>query len=91
MQAFLNLVDNVIQLYIWAIIIMVVLQLLISFDVLNRSNRLVFLATDFLVRVTEPLLRAIRRIIPPFGTVDVSPLILILLLYFLRDLLFEYA
>ncbi len=91
MLAFANLIDNVIHLYIWAIVIMVVLQFLISFDVVNHSNRLVFVCNDFLIRVTEPLLRPLRRIIPNMGMIDLSPLVLILLLYFLRDLLFEYA
>jgi YggT family protein len=90
MTALLILIDTVIDLYIWVLIIWVILSWLIAFNVVNTRNRAVYLIGDFLNRVTEPALRPIRRVIPNLGGVDLSPLVLILLLYFVRNLLFEY-
>ncbi len=90
MNALLILIDTVIDLYIWMLIIWVVMSWLISFNVINTRNRFVYMVGDFLDRVTEPALRPIRRVIPTLGGIDLSPLVLILLLYFLRNLLFEY-
>jgi YggT family protein len=90
MYAFLNLVDTVIRIYIWLLIIQAVLSWLIAFGVVNRHNRVVGMAEDFLWRITEPALRPIRRILPTLGGIDISPVILILLLYFVRNLMFEY-
>jgi YggT family protein len=90
MYAFLNLVDTVITIYIWLLIIQAVLSWLVAFGVVNRHNRVVAMVGDFLWRVTEPVLRPIRRVLPDLGGIDISPVILILLLYFLRNLMFEY-
>ena len=90
MYAFLRLVDTVITIYIWLLIAQAVLSWLVAFGVVNRYNRAVATIGDFLWRITEPLLRPIRRVIPDLGGIDVSPVILILLLYFVRDLMFEY-
>ncbi len=90
MYAFLNLVSTVISIYIWLLIAQAVLSWLVSFGIVNRHNRVVATIGDFLWRVTEPLLRPIRRVLPDLGGIDISPVILILLLWFLRDLMFEY-
>jgi YggT family protein len=90
MYAFLNLVDTVIRIYIWLLIIQAVLSWLIAFGVVNRHNRIVGTIEDFLWRITEPALRPLRRILPNLGGIDISPIILILLLYFIRNLMFEY-
>jgi YggT family protein len=90
MLAFLRLVDTVISIYIWLLIAQAVLSWLVAFGIVNRHNRVVAMVGDFLWRITEPLLRPIRRILPDLGGIDVSPVILILLLYFLRNLMFEY-
>ena len=89
MYAFVNLIDKIISIYIWILILSVILSWLVAFNVVNTSNRFVFVVGDFLFRVTEPLLRPIRRVLPNLGGIDISPIILILLLYFLRDLLYE--
>lgn len=91
MHAFLNLIDNVISLYIWVLLMAVVASWLVSFNVINTSNRLVFVIVDFLYRVTEPALRPIRRFLPNLGGLDISPVVLILILYFVRDFLSELA
>jgi YggT family protein len=90
MLAFLNLVSTVITIYIWLLIAQAVLSWLVAFGVVNTRNRAVALAGDFLWRITDPLLRPIRSVLPDLGGIDVSPVVLILLLYFLRDLMFEY-
>jgi YggT family protein len=90
MYAVLNLVDTVIRIYIWLLIIQAVLSWLVAFGVVNRHNRFIGTVEDFLWRITEPALRPIRRILPNLGGIDISPIILILLLYFIRNLIFEY-
>ncbi|MGH7046025.1 MAG: YggT family protein [Stellaceae bacterium] len=90
MYALLSLVNTVITIYIWLLIIQAVLSWLVAFGVVNRHNRAVAMAGDFLWRITEPLLRPIRRFLPDLGGIDISPVILILLLYFADNLMFEY-
>jgi YggT family protein len=90
MYAFLHLVSTLISIYIWLLIAQAVLSWLVAFGIVNRYNRVVATIGDFLWRVTEPLLRPIRRVLPDLGGIDISPVILILLLWFLRDLMFEY-
>jgi YggT family protein len=90
MYAFLHLVNTLITIYIWLLIAQAVLSWLVAFGVVNRYNRAVATIGDFLWRVTEPLLRPIRRVLPDLGGIDISPVILILLLWFVRDLMFEY-
>ena len=63
----------------------------VAFGVVNVRNQFIRMVVDFLYRVTEPALRPIRRIMPNLGGVDISPVILLLLLFFLRSLLSEYV
>ena len=90
MYAFLNLLSTVISIYVWLLIAQAVLSWLVAFGIVNRYNRVVATIGDFLWRITEPLLRPIRRVIPDLGGIDISPVILILLLWFVRNLMFEY-
>lgn len=76
-----------ISIYIWLLIASAILSWLVAFNVLNTSNRFVYMVGDFLYRITEPALRPIRRILPTLGGIDLSPMVLILLLIFLQDLL----
>lgn len=87
MEALLLLIVRLLSLYKWILIIWVVLSWLISFNVVNTRNRFVYLLSDFLYRVTEPALRPIRRILPNFGGIDISPVILIFIIWFLQDFL----
>jgi YggT family protein len=75
----------VIDLYIWVIIAGAILSWLIAFNVVNTQNRFVYTVADMLYRVTEPALRPIRRFLPNLGGIDISPVILILFLLFIRD------
>ncbi len=89
MLAFINLIDSIITLYIWCIILSSVLSWLIAFKVVNTNNQLVYTIGNFLYRITDPLLKPIRRFLPNLGGVDISPIILILLLVFAKNLLIE--
>ncbi len=75
----------IIDLYIWVIIAGAILSWLIAFNVVNTSNRFVLAVADMLYRLTEPALRPIRSVLPNLGGIDISPVILILLLLFIRD------
>ncbi|MDC0074895.1 YggT family protein [Alphaproteobacteria bacterium] len=90
MIAFLNLVDTIINLYIWALIASAILSWLVAFNIINNNNQFVYRIIYFLHKLTDPLLRPIRQILPNLGGIDVSPIILILALVFIRNLLFEY-
>lgn len=76
-----------IELYIWALIASAVMSWLVAFNVVNTRNRFVYTVMDTLYRLTEPALRPIRRALPNLGGVDISPIILILLLYFVQNVL----
>ena len=84
------LILQVIDIYVWLIILQVVLSWLIAFNVINTSNRFVYMVGDFLYRITEPAMRPLRRILPSLGGIDLSPLVLLLLLFFAQRLLVEY-
>lgn len=86
----LGVVQIALELYIWVVIISAVLSWLIAFNVVNTRNRFVYIVGDFLHRVTEPALGPIRRVLPNLGGIDLSPMVLILGLWFVRNLLFEY-
>ena len=79
---FLWLILQVIDLYMWLVIIGVVLSWLVAFNVVNLSNRFVYTVGEFINRVTEPALRPIRQVLPNLGNIDISPVVLILLLLF---------
>ena len=88
MNPFLWLVDTLITLYIWILIAAAVLSWLVAFNVVNARNPIVTNIGEFLYRVTEPALRPIRNMLPNLGGIDISPVILIILLLFLRQLIF---
>ena len=90
MKSLFLLVDSIINIYIWVIIINVILSWLITFNVLNTQNRFVYLLMDSSYKLTSPLLDRIRRFIPNLGSIDISPIVLILLLVFIRNILFEF-
>jgi len=85
------MINLLIQLYIWVLIASAVLSWLVAFNVVNTRNRFVYTVGDVLHRLTEPALRPIRRILPNFGGIDLSPVALILLLVFIQKLFNEYA
>ena len=89
MKSIFILLDSLITIYLWIIIINAILSWLVAFNVLNTQNRFVFSVLDATYKLTDPALNKIRRFIPTFGSIDISPVILILLLMFLRNIVFE--
>ena len=89
MNSVLILFDNIVGLYIWILIINAVISWLIAFNILNTSNRFVYSILDVSYKLTDPPLNVIRRYLPNLGSVDISPIVLILGLMFLRNLAFE--
>ena len=89
MKSLLILFDNVISLYIWILIINAIISWLVAFNVLNTSNRFVYSILDISYKLTDPPLNYIRRFLPNLGSIDISPIVLILGLMFLRNLVFE--
>ena len=89
MNAFILLMDRVIYLYVWVLIINAVLSWLVAFNVLNTQNRFVFSVLEITYKLTDPPLNYIRRFLPNLGSIDISPIVLILGLMFLRNLIFE--
>ena len=89
MKSIFFLVDSVINIYIWLIIINAILSWLVAFNVLNTQNRFVFTVLNATHQLTDPVLNKIRRFIPNLGSIDISPVVLILLLIFIRNLFIE--
>jgi len=87
MTALILLIITVINLLIWVIIIGAVLSWLILFNVVNLNNRFVYLVYDTINRLTDPMLNPIRRFLPNLGGIDISPVVLILILWFIRNLI----
>lgn len=87
----LRVLSIAIDIYIYLLIAMAILSWLVAFDVINPRNQLVRTVGTFLWRITEPALKPIRRILPNLGGIDISPVILILVLYFLQQMIFELA
>ena len=91
MNSLVILVSQITELFIWLLIIQAIMSWLINFGIINTQSNFVNMIGSFLYKVTEPLLRPIRKLLPEFGGVDISPVILIILLIFFRNLLFEYT
>ena len=90
MNSFLGLIIQIINLYKFVLLIYIIATWLISFNIINTSNRFVYTAMDFLYRLCEPSLRLVRKYVPNFGNIDISPIIVYLLLWFIQSLLIEY-
>ncbi len=83
--------DKVIDIYTWIVNAGAIMSWLVAFGVVNVRNQFIRIIVDLLYRLTEPVLRPIRRILPNLGGVDISPVVLLLGLFFLRSLLWEYV
>ncbi len=86
-EAVTKLIERIIDLYVLILIINAILSWLIAFNVLNTQNRFVFSVLEFSYKLTDPPLNYIRKFIPNLGSVDISPIILILILWFIKDLI----
>ncbi|MGC1464518.1 MAG: YggT family protein [Pseudolabrys sp.] len=90
MRSVLDVILLILQIYIWLLIAAAVLSWLIAFNVLNTRNQVVSMVGEFLYRITEPVLRPIRSILPNLGGIDVSPVILILIIFFVQNVIIRY-
>jgi YggT family protein len=90
MRALFIVIDLALQIYIWFVIAAVIMSWLIAFNVVNTRNQFVAMVADFLFRITEPALRPIRRFMPNLGGIDISPIILFLVIIFIRYVIALY-
>ena len=90
MNSLVFLIIQIINLYEIVLIFYIILIWLVNFNVINTSNRLVFSIIQVLHNLCEPILRIIRRYIPNIGNIDISPLVVLILLWFIQNLLTEY-
>tara|TARA_B100000767_G_C19662149_1_gene491488 strand:- start:164 stop:454 length:291 start_codon:yes stop_codon:yes gene_type:complete len=89
MNSLFILFNQIIELYIWVLIINAIASWLVAFNVINTSNRFVYIVLETTYKLTDPPLRFIRNYIPNLGSVDISPVILILGLIFLKNFVNE--
>jgi YggT family protein len=89
MNSLLILFNDIVRLYIWVLVINAVASWLVAFNVINTSNRFVYSVLEISYKLTNPPLRFIRGFMPNLGSVDISPIILILALVFLRNFINE--
>ncbi len=90
MNSLLGLIIQIINLYKLVLLIYIIATWLISFNVINTSNRFIYSAMEILYKLSEPSLRLVRKYVPAFGNIDISPIIVYLLLWFIQSLLVEY-
>ncbi len=87
MLALLRTIDLALDIYTWILIASVIFSWLFAFNVINTRNQFVGMIGEFLHRATEPVLRPIRRILPDLGGLDISPIVVLLIIFFIRQLL----
>ena len=87
MNAVVLLIERIIDLYVWVLIINVIFSWLVAFNVLNTQNRFVNSILEVTYKQTDPPLNYIRKFLPNLGSIDISPIILILALIFIKDLI----
>ncbi len=90
MRAVLDVILLVLQMYTYVIIVVAIMSWLISFNVINVYNNVVRTIWDALNAITEPALRPIRRMLPNFSGLDLSPLVLLLLIFLVQDIIAKY-
>ena len=90
MNSLLGLIIQIINLYQFVLLIYIITTWLVSFNIINTSNRFIYSMMEVLYRLCEPSLRFIKQFLPNFGSIDISPVIVYLLLWFIKSLLIEY-
>ena len=90
MNSLLGLIIQIINLYKFILLIYIIATWLINFNIINTSNRFIYSSMGVLYKLCEPSLRLVRKYVPLFGNIDISPIIVYLLLWFLQSLLIEY-
>jgi YggT family protein len=90
MNSLLGLLIQIIDLYKLVLVVYIIVTWLIAFNIINTSNRFVYSVMEILYRLSEPSLRIVRRFVPTLGNIDISPIIVFILLWFIQNLLIEY-
>ncbi len=90
MNSLLGLIIQIINLYQFLLLVYIIATWLVNFNIINVSNRFVYSVMEVLYRLCEPSLNIVRRYIPNFGNIDISPVIVYLGLWFLKNLIIEY-
>ena len=90
MKAIYLLVYELLNIYKYIVIVNVIISWLVAFNVLNTQNRFVYSVLDLSYRLTEPMLYKIRRFLPNLGSLDISPVILLVLIWFLQTCMYLY-
>jgi len=90
MRALLDVILVALNIYVWLLIAAAILSWLIAFNVVNTRNQVVAVVADFLYRITEPALRPIRNVMPNLGGIDISPVILILIIFLIERVIVYY-
>ncbi|MHA7971374.1 YggT family protein [Rhizobium sp. CAU 1783] len=89
MLALFQTIDLALNLYTWVLIASAIFSWLYAFNVINSSNRFVNSLGTFLYNVTEPVLRPLRRVLPDLGGIDISPIVVLLIIFFIRSLMWN--
>ena len=90
MRALLDVILIVLQIYIWLLIAAAVLSWLIAFNIVNTHNQVVAMIANFLWQITEPVLRPVRAMMPNLGGIDISPVVVILLIFLIQNIIVRY-
>jgi YggT family protein len=90
MRALLDVILIALQIYVWLVIAAAILSWLVAFGVVNTRNQFVAAVGEFLYRITEPALRPIRNVLPNFGGIDISPIILFLIILLIERIIIYY-
>ena len=91
MRSILYIILLILDIYIWLLIAAAILSWLVAFNVVNSRNQFVAMVGDFLYRITEPVLRPIRNLVPSLGGIDISPVVLILIIILIKDIIVRYV
>ena len=87
---FIDLIVSILSLYSWIMITWIIMSLLISFEIINRHSRFIMVVYDALFRMTDPVLRRIRRYMPDLGMIDISPIVVFLGIQLITNILYTY-
>lgn len=90
MNSILGLIIQIINLYQFILLIYIIATWLLNFNIINSSNRFVYSAMEAMHRLCAPSLNIVRKYIPNFGNIDISPIVVLLALWFIESLLIEY-
>ena len=88
---FLYILFQILQFFKYSVIFYVIINMLISFNIINYNNKIISVIMDFLYRLIEPTLKVIRRFVPNFGAIDISPVILIIVIEALQFVMTKYG